>query len=123
VVIFAAAGTVLASLGLYGLLAYTIALRRREIGIRMALGADRAAIMSLVYRGGLSLVLAGLVIGCIGAVGLHRYIDSQLFKTKFGDYRVWIAAIAIVGFTGVLACAVPALRSARLSPLESLRAE
>jgi len=123
VVIFAAAGTVLASLGLYGLLAYTIALRRREIGIRMALGADRAAIMSLVYRGGLSLVLAGLVIGCIGAVGLHRYIDSQLFKTNFGDYRVWIAAIAIVGFTGVLACAVPALRSARLSPLESLRAE
>ena len=120
---FAASGTMLAAVGLYGLLSYSITLRRREIGIRVALGADRAAIAGLVYRGGMAVVATGLVLGCTGAVVARGFLASLLYGTRFDDAATWLAVLAILGLTGYLACALPARRAAMLNPLESLRAE
>ena len=120
---FAASGAILAAIGLYGLLSYTIALRRRELGIRIALGADSTAIARLVYRGGLVLIAAGLVLGCAGAFAARRYIANQLYGTQFADGATWLAVIAIVATAGTFACALPAIRAAKLDPMESLRGD
>ena len=79
VTLFGAAGTLLSAIGLYGLLSYSIAVRRRELGIRMAIGATGRAIAALVCFSGLRLVIAGAVLGCAGALIAHRYIASQLY--------------------------------------------
>jgi ABC-type antimicrobial peptide transport system permease subunit len=121
--VFAGAGIALAALGLFGLLAYMVALRRREIGIRIAVGASGRAIALLVCRGGMPLVLAGTVLGAMAAVGAHRLIASQLYGTQFEDARTWIAVLGIVAVTGLLACAGPAWRAARVDPATALRAE
>ncbi len=120
---FAASGALLASLGLYGLLSYTIALRRREIGIRIALGADSGAIAWLVYRGGLALMTTGLAFGCGGALLARRFIAGQFYGTHFSDGLTWLTVLGIVILTCLLACALPARRAASLDPMESLRAE
>jgi len=120
---FASAGITLAALGLFGLLAYMVALRRREIGIRIAVGASGRAIALLICRGGMPLVLAGTVIGAIAAIGAHRLIASQLYGTQLDDARTWVAVLGIVTLTGVLACAGPAWRAARLDPTKALRSE
>ena len=121
--VFAGAGIALAALGLFGLAAYMVALRRREIGIRIAVGASSRAIAMLVCRGGMPLVLAGTVIGAMAAVGAHRLIASQLYGTQFEDAWTWVAVLGIVALTGLLACAGPAWRAARLDPTKALRAE
>ena len=120
---FAASGTLLAALGLYGLLSYSIALRRREFGIRAALGADSSAIAALVYRGGFAIIATGIAIGCTGAFVVRRYIASQLYGTPFTDGTTWLAVLSLVAITGALACAIPARRAARLDPVYSLRSE
>ena len=121
--VFASAGITLAALGLFGLLSYMIALRRREIGIRIAVGASRQAIALLVCRGGMPLVLAGTVLGAMAAVGAQRLIASQLYGTQFEDTWTWVAVLGIVAVTGLLACAGPAWRAARVEPTKALRAE
>ena len=121
--VFAAAGTVLAALGLYGLLSYTMALRRREMGIRMALGTGRGSIAMLVSRSGLALVVAGMALGSFTALGADRFIASQMYGVGFEDGATWIAAVGIVGVTGLCASALPAWRAACFSPGEALRAE
>ncbi len=123
IVTFAASGTILAAVGLYGLLSYSIAFRRREIGIRVALGAHPAAIAGLVYRGGLSIVAAGLALGCAGSIVARRFLASLLYGTPFDDAATWLAVLAVLGLTSFLACALPARRATMLNPLESLRAE
>jgi len=121
--VFAGAGIALAALGLFGLLAYMVALRRREIGIRIAVGASGRAIALLICRGGMPLVLAGTVLGAMAAVGAHRLIASQLYGTQFEDAWTWTAVLGIVALTGLLACAGPAWRAARVDPTKALRAE
>lgn len=121
--VFASAGIALAALGLFGLLAYMVALRRREIGIRIAVGASSRGIALLICRGGMPLVLAGTVLGAMAAGGAHRLIASQLYGTKFEDTWTWIAVLGIVAVTGLLACAGPAWRAARVDPTKALRAE
>jgi putative ABC transport system permease protein len=118
---FAAVGTLLAALGLYGVLAFTVALRRREIGIRVALGADRRRIALLVSRGGAVLAGGGVMAGSVGAIAVHRYLASQLYGVGPGDGATWVAVIGMVILTCSLACAVPAWRAARVDPMESLR--
>jgi predicted permease len=120
---FAASGAILAALGLYGLLSYSIALRRREFGIRVALGADARAVRRLVYRGGLAVVTAGLVLGCAGALAVRRYIASQLYATNFNDSLSWAVVLAVILGAGILACAIPARRAAKFDPEYSLRSE
>ncbi|MGB6942563.1 MAG: ABC transporter permease [Bryobacteraceae bacterium] len=121
VTLFGAAGTLLSAIGVYGLLSYSIAVRRRELGIRMAIGATGRAIAALVCFGGIRLVIAGAALGCLGAFVAHRYIASQLYGVGFGDPIAWLAAGLGIVLAGVLACALPAWRAARMNPAESLR--
>lgn len=123
VLVFAAAGIGLAALGLYGLLSYTVALRRREIGIRTALGATRGDIAGLVFRSGMGLVCAGMALGSVAAAGAHRWIASQLYGVGVEDSATWMAMLAVVGILGLIASASPAWRAARQNPVEALRGE
>jgi putative ABC transport system permease protein len=121
--VFAGAGIALAALGLFGLLAYMVAVRRREIGIRIAVGATGQAIALLVCRGGIPLVLAGTALGAAAAAGARRLIASQLYGTQFSDAWTWAAVLGIVIVSGLLACAGPAWRAARVDPTRALRDE
>jgi putative ABC transport system permease protein len=120
---FAGAGTVLAAFGLYGVLSYMVALRRREVGIRMALGADRGAIALLIGGRGARLVTMGVILGSVAAAGTYRYLANQLYGTNLRDGATWFVVLAIVCVTGLAACAIPVWRAARLDPAECLRAE
>lgn len=121
--LFAALGTLLAAVGLYALLSYSILLRRREIGIRMALGADRRNIGSLVGRIGMVPVGAGILSGCALAVGLQRYLASQLYATSVWDATAWLTVLVTIVTACSAACALPMWRAARLEPLTALRDE
>jgi len=120
---FAASGALLAAIGLYGMLSYTIASRRGELGIRMALGADSYAIAALTYRSGLTVIGSGLVLGCAGALAARRYLANQLYATNFSDSLTWATVLAVIFCTGILACAIPARRAAKLDPVYSLRSD
>jgi putative ABC transport system permease protein len=118
---FAAVATLLAALGLYGVLAYLIVQQRRDVGIRMALGAERRDVIALVLRDALAMVAIGLAFGLAGAVGLTRIIESLLFDVSPLDPGVFVVACATMLLVGVAAGAIPARRAAALSPLEVLR--
>ena len=119
----AMAGIGVAAIGLYGLLSYTVALRRREMGIRAALGATGMDLAGLVYRGGIALVSAGMALGSIAAVGAQRFIASQLYGVSIANGVTWIAVLGTVAVMGLMASALPAWRAARQSPAEVLRSE
>jgi putative ABC transport system permease protein len=118
---FSAVALVLAMVGLYGLIAYSVAQRRMEIGVRMSLGADRARVLKMILREGLSLVAVGLMFGIAGSLALSNVLGALLYGVAPRDPLV-LAAVALALFaTGALASAVPALRASRLAPVEALR--
>jgi putative ABC transport system permease protein len=119
--LFAAIGTGLASLGVFNLLSYTVQMRRREIGIRMAVGASGGRIAYWTCRSGVVLVFAGLVVGTIASMAGQDFLRSQLFGVQFTEPSVWVAVLGIVGVMGILACALPAWRAARVNPGECLK--
>jgi putative ABC transport system permease protein len=121
--IFAAAALVLAAIGIYGVLAYSIAQRTQEIGIRMALGADRTNIRNWVLRQGMLLAITGVLIGVGAAFGLTRLIAGFLFGVKTWDPVVFVAVPMLLTIVALLATWVPARRAARLDPIQSLRLE
>ena len=120
--VFAALALLMAALGLYGVVAYMAAQRRSEIGLRMALGADRPAIARLVIGEGLRLTLAGLVIGLAGALALARVIGAQLYGVGPSDPVAFAWGAAALAAATLLACCVPALRATRVDPAVCLRA-
>ena len=117
---FAAIALLLASIGIYGVLAHQVSQRRREIGIRMALGSDAGSVVRLVLREGFLLVAAGLAGGPIGAVALRRVIVTQLYSIDALDPMVIAAVTATLALASMIACFAPARRAARVSPLVAL---
>jgi ABC-type antimicrobial peptide transport system permease subunit len=121
--VFAVIAAVLAAVGLYGLLAYGVARRTREIGIRMALGAQRAEVFRLVFREALVCFGAGLAIGIPLALALGRYLESQLFGLQASDPTVTLAAAFVLGLAVFTAALAPSRKAAKIDPMEALRYE
>jgi ABC-type antimicrobial peptide transport system permease subunit len=121
--VFGGLALLLASIGTYGVLSYMVAERRREIGIRLALGADRSSVVTQVMRQGLLLTGVGVAIGLAAAFGLNRLIASLLFGVKPTDMSTLSGVIATITVVALLACVLPAWRAARLDPNAVLRAE
>jgi predicted permease len=113
----------LASIGLYGVTAYNAGRRTGEIGVRMALGADRGAVVALVLRGAFGLVLFGLLIGLPLTFAAGRFLGDQLYGANPYDPVVTLAAVLALGLSALVASFVPAFRASRISPLAALRSE
>ena len=118
---FAAIAFVLAALGIYGTLSFWIAERRRELGIRIALGATRRQVAQLVIRRGLAVAGIGLVVGVVVTLNAARYLQSLLFGVSPTDPTTIAAAAAVLGTVAILGCWLPARRAAGVDPLETLR--
>jgi predicted lysophospholipase L1 biosynthesis ABC-type transport system permease subunit len=121
--IFGASALVLAAIGIYGLMAYSVQQRTQEIGIRMSLGADRAAIRKLVIWHGMRLALVGVAVGVAASFGLTRLIASFLFGVKSWDPLVFISVPVVLTFVALMAVWLPATRAAKLDPMQALRVE
>jgi predicted permease len=121
--LFGGVALLLAAVGLYGVTAYTVAQRTNEIGIRMALGADKARVIDLVLRGAFARVIAGLAIGVPVAIGAGRLISAQLYGVSFWDPAALAIAAGALAACAFLAAVIPARRAASISPLEALRSE
>jgi putative ABC transport system permease protein len=120
---FAALAALLAVIGIYGVMAFAVNERRREIGVRMALGARRGDVLGGVLRQGGTLVAAGIALGLIGAAAATRLIASLLFGVSALDVRIYGATAALLALVALAACAIPAVRAARVDPLIALREE
>ncbi len=110
----------LSAIGIYGVLAYLVTQRRKEIGIRIALGSSGRAIFDLVLREGLILIAGGFVAGAIGALVLRKSLESQLFGVSAADPIVLIVVTAILAIVAITACAVPARRATQIDPIVAL---
>ena len=119
---FSAAGLLLSATGLYGVLAYSVSKRSREMGIRVAVGADRRQIVSLVVSQGLRLLGIGLVLGIAGSVVAGKCIESLLYGVSSVDLLMVAVAVMVLFVTGLLACLFPAIRASRVDPIIVLKA-
>ena len=120
---FSALALTLAALGLYGLIAYSVVQRTQEIGIRMAIGAQRRDVLALIIAGGLRLVVVGVALGLTGAFILSRVLGTLLFGVTAHDPLVFAGNAALLVAIAAAACLVPALRATRVNPIIALRAE
>jgi predicted permease len=120
---FAILALLMAAIGTYGVLAYVVSERRREIGVRMALGAGRASVLSMVLRQGLGLTLLGLVVGLLGALAVNRLAAALFFGVAPADPATYAAVAAFICLVGLVACLVPARRATRVDPILVLRQE
>jgi predicted permease len=121
--IFAGLAILLAAIGSYGVLSYMVTERRREIGIRMALGADRASVLRMVMSQGLRLTLVGIVMGLAAAFAMSRVVASLLFGVRPSDPVTIGAVVAIIGGVALVACYIPARTATRVDPMIVLREE
>ena len=121
--LFGALGLVIAAVGIYGVMAYIVAQRTNEIGVRMALGASRGTVVSMVLTRAAVLMTLGLVIGSAAAWALSRNVESFLFQTEPTDPRIFAVALVTLAIAGFLASAIPARRAASVDPLIALRHE
>jgi ABC-type antimicrobial peptide transport system permease subunit len=120
---FGVLATLLAAIGLYGVMAFVVANRTKEIGLRMALGAQQASVAWLVMREVLMLLALGLIIGVPVAYGLGRFVSTQLFNVPAADMWTAAGAIAILSLVATAAGFVPARRATAVDPIKTLRYE
>jgi ABC-type antimicrobial peptide transport system permease subunit len=121
--VFAGLALLLAAIGTYGVLSYMVAERRREIGIRLALGADRSNVVAQVMKQGLLLTIVGVAVGVAGALGVNRLMASLLFGVKPTDAATVTSVIVAITLVAIAACVLPAWRASRLDPNAVLRSE
>jgi putative ABC transport system permease protein len=121
VLLFAAAALALAAFGTYGVVSYAVTRRRAELGIRMALGAQRGDVLRMVLRQGMTPVLAGLCAGAAAALGIGQYVASLLFQVSPRDPVAFGIATATLLAVSAAACLIPARRATRVNPLDALR--
>jgi putative ABC transport system permease protein len=120
---FAAVALLLAAIGIYGVVSYGVLQRTRELGIRMALGAEEGTVLAMVVRQGMAPVVAGIGIGLAGAWAAARLLRSLLFQVGTGDPTTFVAVTLCLGVSALLACYFPARRAAKADPVTALRAE
>ncbi len=121
--IFGTVALFLAAIGIYGILSYSVSRRSQELGIRMAMGADRRSILGLVLSQGLLMAGVGLVLGVVLSLALSRVLQSLLWGVSATDPMTYAAVVGLLGVVALLACVLPALRATRVDPLTSLRYE
>jgi putative ABC transport system permease protein len=121
--VFAVVALALAALGIYGVMSYSVVQATREIGVRMALGAQEFDVLKLVLGKGIVLIAIGLVVGLGGAVALTRLLSTLLFGIKATDLLTFSVVTMFLGSTALLACYIPARRATRMKPIEALRYE
>ena len=120
---FAAMALLLACVGIYGVMAYLVSQRTQEVGIRMALGANRSDVLLLVFRGGARLATIGVAIGIVSSIGLTRLMRQLLFDVSPTDPLVIAAVCVLLMVAALAACLVPARRAASIDPMRALRTE
>ena len=121
--LFAMTATLIATCGIYGLMAYAVTQRRREIGVRMALGAQRRDVLRLVLTRALRIVVAGLIVGLAGAAGVTRVLQTFLFGVTPTDPIAFTIVTLLLMAVGLMAAWLPARRATRIDPCAALRAE
>jgi putative ABC transport system permease protein len=121
--VFAVVAMILAAIGIYGVMAYSVSHRTREIGIRVALGARPRDVLSLVIRQGIILTLTGALAGLIVALGLTRVMSSLLFGVGAMDPLTFVGVAALLITVALLACLIPARRATKVDPIVALRYE
>jgi putative ABC transport system permease protein len=120
---FAGLALLLAAVGLYGVLSYSVMLRTREIGVRMALGARGGDVVRLILCHGLLMVLVGTLVGALGALELTQLMQSLVFGMSASDPLTFAAVALVLLLVAALACYIPARRASRMDPLRALRVE
>jgi putative ABC transport system permease protein len=121
--VFATVGLLLVGIGVYSVIAYTVSRQTQEIGLRMALGARRIDVLSMVVRMGLQLVVVGVVIGLLATVAATRVLANQLWGVTARDPITLGAAVLVMTLAGLAACYFPARRATRVDPMVALRYE
>ena len=121
--IFAGTALLLAVIGIYGLLSYSVEQRTQEIGIRLALGAESSAVRNMVVFQGMRLTIVGVLIGVASALGLTKLIESLLYGVKARDPIVFVSVPLLLSAASLLAVWLPARRATRIDPVEALRRE
>lgn len=120
---FGALGLLLAAVGLYGVLAYAVSQRRREIGVRVALGARPGDVFRMVFDEGLKLMAIGTALGLLGALGAARLLSSLLFGTGPADAATLAGVVALLAAVSAIACSIPSRHATRVDPIAALRTE
>jgi putative ABC transport system permease protein len=120
---FATLALILAAVGLYGVMSYSVVQRSHEIGIRMALGAERSDVLRMIVRNGLRMVLIGEAVGVVAALLLARAVSSLAYGVSANDPRILIAAVGLLAVVALTASYIPARRAVKLDPIRTLRYE
>jgi putative ABC transport system permease protein len=119
--VFAVMALLVSAIGTYGVLAYSVSQRTKELGLRIALGADRRGLVTLVVGEGMTVGLAGIVAGIVAAAGLGRLLSTLVFDISVWDPLTYTGVAAALGLVALLSCAIPAIRASRIDPMEALR--
>jgi putative ABC transport system permease protein len=122
-VLFAVVASLLASLGIYGSMLYSVRQRRRELGIRLALGAQQGGVIAMVIRRGMTLTAVGIGLGLAGGWALSRILESALYGITTHDALTYVAVVLLLATVAFVACYLPAYRAASVDPTETLRTE